>query len=171
MAQQPSVYPKSMKRFSVLFVEDDPTVRSSIARAIRCKCRSDGLQIDLVLADGVREAKRLLEGRSFSLILSDVMMLDGNGVDLHRWVSVNHPEYDGRFIFCSGYMEDELKEYIRRSKIPFLSKPFGTEEALEVFKGTLRALDDRIRESTPARPASSDDGPPSRGLPGCKACA
>jgi len=171
MEQELAVYPLSMKRFSVLLVEDDPTVRSSLARAIRCRCRSEGLQIDLVLAEGVTEAKEILASRQVSLILSDMMMLDGTGVDLHIWVSENHPEYVGRFIFCSGYMEDGLLQYVRSVGIPFISKPFGSDEILGVFRSTLKALDDKLRKSIPARPTSSDDGPSSSGLSRRKACA
>lgn len=171
MGPKNSVYPLSMTRFSVLFVEDDPTVRSSLARAIRCRCRSEGLQIDFVMAEGVASAKEFLSSRSFSLILSDVMMLDGNGVDLHAWVMRQLPEYDGRFIFCSGYMEENLQHYVRESKARLIEKPFEVLDLLEVFRDTLKALDDKLRHSIPARTSSSDDGPPSRRLPGRKACA
>jgi len=131
-----------MRHASILYVDDDPTMRSSVSRWLRLTGQEDGISFKVTTAESVSEAKELLSKETFTFIMSDIMMKGGNGTDLHRWVMQTHPEYEGRFILCSGFLIEALGTYVKASGAPFLEKPLHSEEvrgfwreALESFEG------------------------------------
>jgi two-component system, OmpR family, catabolic regulation response regulator CreB len=61
---------------AVLLVEDDPIIARTLAMSLRYH------GFELVTASSIREAERQLEGRAFRVILLDVGLPDGSGLDL-----------------------------------------------------------------------------------------
>ena len=80
---------------------------------------------DVTVANGVQEAKSVIQsGQCFDLILSDVMMGDGTGVDLHVWLRETQPDLAKKVIFLTGGVYHEpTKEYIDASGIEVIIKP------------------------------------------------
>ncbi|WP_426010661.1 ATP-binding protein [Caulobacter sp. DWR2-3-1b2] len=64
-----------LARLLVLHVEDDPDVRQIVATALRDRC-------DIIAADSVRSARRILRNTSPQLAILDVALGDGSGLDL-----------------------------------------------------------------------------------------
>jgi signal transduction histidine kinase len=116
----------------VLVVDDDWAVRSTIARILR------SLGYEVVGAEGGDEARARLEdgGEDVSLVLCDVMMPKGNGVELVRWLRSQRPAVP--VLLVSGYADRRLArgdgELLR---VPLLLKPFTAEELGERVRTVL----------------------------------
>ena len=61
---------------SVLIVDDEPGMRT----ALRANFLRHGWRVQT--ADGVGEARRLCEGNTFDLVVSDIRMRDGDGFEV-----------------------------------------------------------------------------------------
>jgi DNA-binding response OmpR family regulator len=69
----------------VLVVEDHTDTRSVLSLLLsRCGCK-------IVTAKSVREARSRLEEMPFQVLISDLNLPDGDGLDLVRWAKKLHP--------------------------------------------------------------------------------
>lgn len=101
----------------MLVVEDDPVLRNTFTRVLR----SLGLTVTAV--GSVGEAKQAFQNGIFSVVMSDMMLPDGTGMDFHSWVAKNFPDHQHRFFFCSGSMSADLREYVASSDCKLFAKP------------------------------------------------
>ncbi len=118
---------------SILVIEDNPAVLKFVANLLI----EYGYMIEI--AQNCKEAVMIMERKNydFDLIISDVILPDGNGVDLineFRKIKENL-----RVLMISGYAGTRAREKIAGDgHIFFLSKPFSNEELLkkidEVFE-------------------------------------
>jgi PAS domain S-box-containing protein len=121
------------RRGRILLVEDDPLV----ARAVRRTLSRDH---EVIFVDGGRSALEALAQDKFDLVLSDLMMPDMTGMDLHAELSRTHPEVAERMVFLSGgAFTEAAREFLRRVPNPQVEKPFDPQE--------LRALVARLLAS------------------------
>jgi CheY-like chemotaxis protein len=102
--------PAQRGRERILVVDDERIVRDLLARMLR----EHGYDVET--AGSGREA-RALEG-PWDLLLTDVVMPDGDGVTLSRRIPARH------VMFISGYDQEALVG----SNAPFLQKPFSRED-------------------------------------------
>ncbi|MEQ8272359.1 MAG: response regulator [Deltaproteobacteria bacterium] len=83
----------------VLVVDDEPLQRRSLMRLMR--------PLDVREASGAFSAIELLvNGLEPDLVLCDVSMGDGTGVDLKNWLSDQRPELLERLVFMTGLGAD-----------------------------------------------------------------
>lgn len=112
----------------LLLVEDDFAVRSTLSRVL-------GLMgVEVTAVESVLGAQQALRLERFSAILSDMMLPDGTGADLHSWVVANLLDDQPRFFFCSGSMSDELRAYVEGTKCQFFQKPFDIRTLIATIK-------------------------------------
>jgi PAS domain S-box-containing protein len=108
---------------TILVIEDDSVVRSATVRMLK---RLGYTAVDT--ADAAAARKILDEGRTFDLILSDIVLPGGvSGPELAREVRAIHP--DMKTIFVSGYPTDTRSDddYSVSHEV-FLKKPFKMDE-------------------------------------------
>ncbi len=103
---------------AVLVVEDDEQVRRAAVRSLR------SLGYAVTAASGLAHATVLLdEGRSFTALLTDVVMPGGNGVEVARCVLARSPSTS--VVFMSGYTDDAIAQHgVLSPGSLFLEKPF-----------------------------------------------
>jgi PAS domain S-box-containing protein len=108
---------------SLLVVEDDDQVRRT---AVRCL---EALGYVVTPAHGLKEAVRLVdEGLRFTVLLTDVIMPGGNGVEVARTLVARLPSIG--LVFMSGYTDDAISQHgVLSPGALFLEKPF-TQETL-----------------------------------------
>lgn len=108
---------------TVLIVEDDDAVRSLIANVLK----QHGYVVFPV--NGVDEGTQFLiryEG-ALNLLLTDVVMTDGNGKDLLALVEQRFPMV--KVIFMSGYADNVIADHgVFEEGINFIKKPFSIQD-------------------------------------------
>jgi DNA-binding NtrC family response regulator len=109
-----------MKRQRVLLVDDDVHVSKALARLLRRFC-------DVEIVPSIAEAQRLLTRDSaFALVLCDLLLADGNGLDLYRWMLSTGSTLTARVAFMTG-LGDDAPEAEEFSEVPCLGKPLDIE--------------------------------------------
>lgn len=122
----------------ILLVEDDELLRTFLADNLT----ADGF--DVLLADGVRDALRLLEYKSPDVCVVDLALPDGSGLDVLRAVrgsdgvsSRIDPELP--LLVLSGRAgENDRIRALERGGDDFVAKPFSYTELLLRLRALLR---------------------------------
>jgi len=110
---------------TVLIIEDD----ESIGRLIEDSLTAVGMEV--VLVGTIVHAESIIRsGRSFDVVLTDVVLPDGSGVEVPERLAAQVP-----FVFTSGYIEDrEDLTRVRERGYAFLQKPFSIEELVSTIR-------------------------------------
>ncbi len=116
---------------TILLVEDDPAVRAfTVTRLERAGYR-------VLVAASAAQARALSGGLAdrIDVLLTDLVMPDGNGRDLARLLVAERPSM--RVVLMSGY-DDGLGESPGPDEFRFLAKPFGAAGLIETLERALR---------------------------------
>jgi two-component system cell cycle sensor histidine kinase/response regulator CckA len=107
---------------TLMIVEDEPSVRSLVASALR----HDGYR--LLIASSAEEALTQAGAHDgpIDLLLTDAMMPGKSGVELASLLTAQRPGLP--VIIMSGYTEDTLDVPGLKEPIPLLQKPFSPRE-------------------------------------------
>jgi len=116
----------------LLVVEDDPVFRSVIQKALRGQA---GLNV--TEAHGVREATALLKQGKIDLLLTDLRLDDGDGLDLIAALPELAPEAIPVLMSSVATSRDH-QSALRLGAVDVLTKPFTREELLGALQ---RAID------------------------------
>ncbi|NPV01255.1 MAG: PAS domain S-box protein [Brevinematales bacterium] len=117
---------------TILLVEDDTAVRS-LTETILKKC---GYHV--ISAAGPVSAKELFynSGRKIDLLLTDVVMPDMNGQDLHNLLKLTNPGL--KALFMSGYTGNLLDiQGFKFSEEEYIQKPFSMNQLIEKIRGIM----------------------------------
>ena len=110
-----------MKQRSLLLVDDDHQVLDGMSDWLREK----GFNVSE--ATSCREARTLIDGASFDLVLSDIRLSDGDGFDVLEHCRSRRP--DAMVILITGYATAETGiEAIRAGAFDLLTKPLLDKE-------------------------------------------
>jgi two-component system response regulator PilR (NtrC family) len=105
-----------MNRPLVLIIDDEPDIRELLEITL---ARMD---IDSRSAATVQEAMQQLTAASYQLILVDMRLPDGNGIDIVRHVAAEYPDTPVAMITAHGNMETAV-EALKAGAFDFVSKP------------------------------------------------
>lgn len=116
-------YPIDFARASVAIVDDDPTVRLVVRKAIE---RHNVGRIEE--ASSVAGGRQLVSSGEFDLFVLDVNMPDGYGVDLIPDIIDHHREIAPGILVLTANHEPEIaRTALRRGADDFLTKPVDQE--------------------------------------------
>ena len=115
----------------LLIVEDEPMVRAVAERALV----RQGYTVETA-CDGEEALALFAEGKSYDLVVSDVVMPNMDGPAMARELRKQRP--DMRILFMSGYAEEQLRESINLDKVAFLPKPFSVQQIAEAVRDALK---------------------------------
>jgi two-component system, cell cycle sensor histidine kinase and response regulator CckA len=115
----------------VLVVEDEPMVRAVAERALV----RQGYTVETA-CDGEEALALFAEGKSYDLVVSDVVMPNMDGPAMARELRKQRP--DMRILFMSGYAEEQLRQSINLEKVAFLPKPFSVQQIAEAVRDALK---------------------------------
>jgi len=108
-------------RSSVLIVDDEAGIRT----ALRVNFSRNGWDVET--ATGVREAARLLEARQFQLVVSDMRMPDGDGLEVMSAARRSSPSAAVILLTAFGSVPDAV-EAMRNGAVDYLTKPIAFEQ-------------------------------------------
>lgn len=119
---------------SILIIEDDITFSLMLKTWLGKK----GFEVKAL--SSVSDAKRQIESVNYDLILSDLRLPDGDGIDLLKWVKNKKSALP--FIMMTSYAEIQTAvQAIKLGASDYIAKPINPEELLgkirEVVKTTL----------------------------------
>jgi two-component system, cell cycle sensor histidine kinase and response regulator CckA len=128
-----SAPPPPVAQGTVLLVEDEPSVRSFVQRALQ----QAGFVV--IEAPHPEAALHMVERHagSIDLILSDVVMPGMSGRLMAERLAFRHPE--ARVLFMSGYIDDPLAlPNAAANDVGFLQKPFSPTDLIDRVRAVLR---------------------------------
>ena len=109
---------------SVLIVDDEAGIRT----ALRVNFSRNGWDVET--ASGVRDATRLLENKPFQLIVSDMRMPDGDGLEVMRSARRIAPGTAVILLTAFGTVPDAV-EAMRSGAFDYLTKPISFDQLEE----------------------------------------
>ncbi len=122
-----------MPRAEVLVVDDEPSILTTLKTALRL----EGYSVDV--AGGVKLAHERATKKSYDVILLDVALPDGDGVDL--LARLRDAGTDAVVIMMSGHATvDAAVRATKLGAIDFLEKPLSTDRLLLVMDNSLRLM-------------------------------
>jgi DNA-binding NarL/FixJ family response regulator len=155
---------------SIVIVEDEPEFRRRFAQIIESE---PSMQLVGVAANR-REAQAIIDAEDFNVLLIDLGLPDGNGIDLIRHVSQKKPDADIMVVTVFGdeqhvvsSIEAGATGYILKDSTPAdvvscirLLRAGGSPVSPVVARSVLRAIRNRIGVSSPAtRSAAPENNP------------
>jgi DNA-binding NarL/FixJ family response regulator len=155
---------------SIVIVEDEPEFRRRFAQIIESE---PSMQLVGVAASR-REAQVIIDAEDFDVLLIDLGLPDGNGIDLIRHVSQKKPDADIMVVTVFGdeqhvvsSIEAGATGYILKDSTPAdvvscirLLRAGGSPVSPVVARSVLRAIRNRIGVSSPAtRSAAPENNP------------
>ena len=135
--------PPGQKRSGrILVVDDEPEIRTALSRLLSTE------KHDVVTVGSGDEAQELLERDArFDLVLCDLMMKRGSGMDLYAWLEQNQPDLARRTLFLSGGgVSSGARRFLERMKDRAHQKPM---DILRLLQGIQKILDEPRGETSP----------------------
>jgi two-component system NtrC family response regulator len=119
---------------SILIIDDEENLRKLLARVIELEGYS------VIQAANVKDAIRVLQKDSVQVVISDVKLPDGNGVDLTALIKKEHPGVEVIVITAYGTIEDGVKA-IKNGAFDYLTKGDHQEKIIPLLsKASEKAL-------------------------------
>jgi two-component system response regulator PilR (NtrC family) len=133
-----------MRRPRALVVDDEPDIRELLTITLG---RMD-IEVDTV-GDYAAAVKRL-DGERYDLVLTDMRLPDGDGLDLVEWIQAHRPGMPVAVITAHGNVEAAVRS-LKLGAFDFLSKPLDLGALRKLIAATLRlgeSLEETSRRST-----------------------
>jgi two-component system response regulator YesN len=126
--------------FKLLIVDDEAFAVEGVKSAIHW----DELGItEVFTAYNIRQAREVFNDNKIDIMLCDIEMPQGNGLELLAWVRANYPKTECIFLTCHadfGY----AKEAIKLGSLDYILKPIPYDELEEVIR---KAIDKIKKEN------------------------
>jgi signal transduction histidine kinase len=107
------------RRARILVVDDEPLVGSVIERTLRAEHAVE------VVASARAALQRIEAGARYDAIVSDLLMPDMSGMDLHAALAATRPELARRMVFLTGgAFTPAARAFLERETVVCLEKPF-----------------------------------------------
>ena len=105
---------------NILIIDDDPHILALLSELLEAKGFS------VFSATGVKQAFKQIHAHRFDLIISDMNMPDGSGLDIIKHTKQHHPQTPILVITAFGTIENAV-EAMRFGAFNYLTKPFSPE--------------------------------------------
>ena len=124
----------------ILLLEDD----TALGQGIRLALENNGVQVELCTA--LAQAQGILPGRDFDLLILDVNLPDGSGLDLLQDVRRRHSSVPV-ILLTANDLETDIVLGLESGADDYITKPFS----LAILRARVNA---QLRRGTPVRTAS-----------------
>lgn len=122
--------PKVWKE-KILLVDDSEAIRELLAAILEDEALVEK-------AADAREGLRKLEENYFDLVISDVNMPAGGGLEFYQQAVGLDPNLKTRFLFHTGYPAEKTLDFLKRHNLPYLLKPTRVGELRETVRNLLQ---------------------------------
>jgi two-component system response regulator PilR (NtrC family) len=114
-----------------LIVDDEPDIRELLGITL------GRMQIEVVTAEDYASAIRQLGGQRFDLVLTDMRLPDGDGLDLVEWIQDHRPGVPVAVITAHGNVEAAVRA-LKLGAFDFISKPLDLAALRRLITATLK---------------------------------
>jgi CheY-like chemotaxis protein len=122
----------------ILHVEDEAPNRA-LLRAVVGRAADDAVRgATVVDAPDLRTARAVLDAQSVDLVLLDVRLPDGNGLDLARAIRDGEPPQPAVIVMSASVLPHEQAEALGSGARHFLAKPYAPARLVELVAQALR---------------------------------
>lgn len=133
---------------NVILVDDEEVALNALRRRVDWK--KYGFE-EVLAANSARQAQDVFQSHAIDVMISDIEMPGGSGLELFEWVKVYYPVVECVYVTCHPEF-DYVRKALQLGSADYLLKPIDYEE----LDGILSRLVERCRRrTTPARQASS----------------
>ena len=126
----------------ILLLEDD----AALGQGIRFALENDGIQVELCTA--LSQAQSILPSKGFDLLILDVNLPDGSGLDLLRDVRHCHSSVPV-ILLTANDLETDIVVGLESGADDYITKPFS----LAVLRARVKA---QLRRGTPVQAATTE---------------
>ncbi|MGI9245464.1 MAG: sigma-54-dependent transcriptional regulator, partial [Steroidobacteraceae bacterium] len=132
-----------------LVVDDEPDIRELLSITL------GRMDIEVATAADRTEALRRLGGERFDLVLTDMRLPDGDGLDVVEWLQEHRPGVPVAVITAHGNVEAAVRA-LKLGAFDFISKPLDLAALRKLVAATLKLDREQGRElPDPGLPAPS----------------
>jgi two-component system KDP operon response regulator KdpE len=136
-------------RRRILLVEDEPANRV-LLRAVLARAKEPSLrEADLQEAGTLRAAREAMRDHAPELVVLDVRLPDGSGLDMARELASPDPMRPAVMILSASVLPGERDAALAAGADAFLGKPYAPSELLRVMQELLIAGEIRRRGAPP----------------------
>ncbi len=114
----------------ILIVDDERSMREFLDILFR----QEGYEV--TTADGVASARLALDADDYDVVITDVQMPDGNGLEVLRWVKGHTPDTVVVMITAFATAETAI-EAMKQGAYDYINKPFKTDEVRLIIEKAL----------------------------------
>jgi signal transduction histidine kinase/ActR/RegA family two-component response regulator len=112
----------------VLVIDDEESINELITEILT------GEGCEVVTVTNGELALEKIAAEVYDLIVCDLRMPGMDGTEVYNQVEQTKSELAGRFLFLTGDISDETREFLERTAKPHLMKPFTRETFMEAVK-------------------------------------
>jgi two-component system response regulator PilR (NtrC family) len=131
-----------MAKFRILIVDDEPDILELLEITLA------RMGHDVMAAENLQQAKALIDRETFHFCLTDMKLPDGNGIDLVKYITNNHPAVPVAVITAHGSMELAIKA-MKAGAYDFVSKPVSLQKLRQLVDQGIQT-----NSSPPDKPSS-----------------
>lgn len=124
----------------ILIVDDEPDIRATVEILL------GRAGLDSRAASSVRTALAMLDDSSFDVVLTDMRLEDGTGLDVVRWVNQHRPNTPVAVITAYGSAKDAVAA-LKAGAFDYVEKPVDTALLRRVVHDALQL---RAKDTSPA---------------------
>lgn len=117
----------------ILIVDDETFVVEFLKNLLQ-----DLAAIDTAL-NGVIALEKI-KSQHYNLIISDMSMPQKGGIELFNDAVKIYPDIGSRFLFFSGFVNDEYEEFVQKNTLHYLTKPAAIKEIQKKCMAVLRGF-------------------------------
>ncbi|HXW09926.1 MAG TPA: response regulator, partial [Steroidobacteraceae bacterium] len=124
-----------LSRPRALVVDDEPDIRDLLSMTLR------RMQVDVETASDRASAIRRLGSERFDLVLTDMRLPDGDGLDIVQWIQQQRPGVPVAVITAHGNVETAVRA-LKLGAFDFISKPLDLVALRKMIQATLKLRED-----------------------------
>ena len=118
-------------RPSILVVDDEAMIRAILQRALR-------RVYDVTAVEGPQEALEAMAARRFDLVMTDINMPGGSGLDLAATIQAQVPPTPVAIL--SAVVDEDTHDRIEALAAPLFFKPFDIPELMTMLEALFKSL-------------------------------
>lgn len=123
---------------NVILVDDEAVAVNALRR--RVNWQRFGVE-EVYIANSMRQAQELFSAKEIHVMLCDIEMPQGNGLDLFEWVKSHYPAVECVFVTCHADY-DYMRKAMQLGSADYILKPIEYEE----LEGILGKVAQRVQK-------------------------